>query len=258
MKVGEGSVVVLAATAGERSAIAAAMAGAVTEQVAGRTWTRGGVGAHPVVLVTGGLGAVNTAQALTCALQGVRPAWVLQIGVGGAFPAAALAVGDLAVADTEYYGDVGVRTAAGWQPAEALGIPLVECDGVALYNRFEADASWVAWAVSRLHSRAAPGGARMAVGPFLTVQECTGTAVLAAERYARWQPICENMEGAAAAHICRLYGVPLVEIRGISNVVEDRRRESWDLPGAADRAQRAALALLRRSDPNHAERPWNL
>jgi futalosine hydrolase len=258
MNLGEGSVVVLAATPGEQSAIAAAMVGAVAEQVAGRTWLRGYVDARPVELVTGGLGAVNTAHALTRVLQGRRPAWVLQIGVGGAFPAAALSKGDLAVANTEYYGDVGVRTAAGWQPAEVLGIPLFECNGVALYNQFQADPGWTAWAVGRLRSGARPGGARLAVGPFLTVQECTGTARLAAERYARWQPICENMEGAAAAHICRLYGVPLVEIRGISNVVEDRRRESWDLPGAADRAQRAALVLLRHPDPSAAELPWNL
>ena len=71
MKVGEGSVVVLAATAGERSAIAAAMAGAVTEQVAGRTWTRGGVGAHPVVLVTGG-GLQGQSLDVLAGLDGVR------------------------------------------------------------------------------------------------------------------------------------------------------------------------------------------
>ena len=52
------------------------------------------------------------------------------------------------------------------------------------------------------------------------------------------------MEGAAAAHLCMLYGVPFLELRGISNRVEDRRRETWDLDLAANRAQQAAGSLV--------------
>jgi futalosine hydrolase len=52
------------------------------------------------------------------------------------------------------------------------------------------------------------------------------------------------MEGASAAHLCRLYDVPFLEVRGISNLVQERRRHLWDLPLAADRAQRAALRLI--------------
>ena len=40
-----------------------------------------------------------------------------------------------------------------------------------------------------------------------------------------WPPlgrVAESMEGAAAAHICALYGVPFLEIAGISNMVADR------------------------------------
>jgi futalosine hydrolase len=55
------------------------------------------------------------------------------------------------------------------------------------------------------------------------------------------------MEGAAAAHVSRLYEVPFLEIRGISNLVEDRRTEDWDLPLAATNAQRAGMELLCRS-----------
>ena len=56
------------------------------------------------------------------------------------------------------------------------------------------------------------------------------------------------MEGAAAAHICLMYGVPFAEVRGISNLVVDRDRESWDLPAAADVAQRAAIHLISEFD----------
>ena len=45
----------------------------------------------------------------------------------------------------------------------------------------------------------------------------------------RWGAVCENMEGAAAAHVSLLYGVPFAEARGISNIVEDRDRSRWDI-----------------------------
>ena len=45
-----------------------------------------------------------------------------------------------------------------------------------------------------------------------------------------------------------LYGVPFLEVRGVSNVVADRDRSAWDLEGAAARAARAALAIAARLD----------
>ena len=62
------------------------------------------------------------------------------------------------------------------------------------------------------------------------------------------------MEGAAAAHICTLYGVPFLEIRGISNLVMDRDRGSWRLERAAEVAARAAAALCADLDALLSER----
>jgi len=38
------------------------------------------------------------------------------------------------------------------------------------------------------------------------------------------------MEGAAVAHICSMYGIPVIEIRGISNIIEDRDMKKWNIP----------------------------
>lgn len=193
-----------------------------------------------MVLVEGGLGAVNTAQALTCMLEAQPPDWVLQIGVGGAYTAAGLALGDWALACEEVYGDLGVQTPAGWRGAAEIGIPVLQQERP-YYNSFPLEPAWV----ERARAALEPLGP-VAVGPFVTVQECSGTKALGDERQRRFNAVCENMEGAAAAHICRLYGVPFVELRAISNQVEDRRREDWDLPLACRRAQQGARALLQR------------
>ena len=52
------------------------------------------------------------------------------------------------------------------------------------------------------------------------------------------------MEGAAIAHICRIYGIPFVEIRGISNMVEDRDKGKWDIELASENCQKAVLHFL--------------
>jgi futalosine hydrolase len=55
--------------------------------------------------------------------------------------------------------------------------------------------------------------------------------------FRRFGGICENMEGGAAAQVATLYGVDCLEVRGISNLVEDRDLSRWDIPLAAERAQ---------------------
>ena len=240
------AILLLTATAGEQQSIVDQLTEPVRYSLSGRRVSRGGLRDRPVWVMETGLGAVNTAHALTVALQADRPRLVLQVGVGGAYATAGQAVGDLAVATEENYGDLGVRTPEGWQPAAAIGISVLEVGEERYFNRFPLQESLVAFASAALGGLSwADGEPGLVAGPFVTVQECSGTAQLGAERAELFAgAVCENMEGAAAAHICRLYAIPFLEVRSISNLVEDRRRESWDLTLAADRAQRAAVHLI--------------
>ena len=240
-------ILLLTATAFEQRRLLAQMQETVHQVVSGKTWHRGFLGRAEVQVVETGIGAVNTAHALTCVLESVRPALVLQVGVGGGYPGAGLEIGALVLASSESYGDVGVRTRNGWQSAELIGIPLLQQDED-YFNHFSLDEALVSRARDLLLPAAWDGEPpRVQVGPFVTVQECSGLAALGREREAHFGALCENMEGAAAAHLCRLYGVPFLELRGISNQVEDRQVEQWNLPLASARAQRAGLHLLHKA-----------
>jgi futalosine hydrolase len=87
-------------------------------------------------------------------------------------------------------------------------------------------------------------GVRLVRGRFLTVSSCSGTRARGLELSRRHQAICENMEGAAGALIALRYGVPCMEIRGISNLVEDRDLSRWDLPRALEAAQRFVIKIV--------------
>lgn len=232
---------ILTASNREQLVLRARVKRALRVSLGHRSLILGRIGVHEVALLETGIGAVNTAQALTAALETGRPDVVLQAGVGGAYVRSGLQVGDLSVASEEVYGDFGVRTPEGWQGADALGIPVLKGDPDR-YNRFPVDPGRAALAESTLRDAAL--SPTVALGRFLTVQTCSGVEAEANALADRFIAICENMEGAAAAHVCALYGVPFVEIRGISNRVVDRDRSAWDIPLAAERAQQAALAAL--------------
>ena len=53
------------------------------------------------------------------------------------------------------------------------------------------------------------------------------------------------MEGAAAAQACENFGVPLLELRGISNPTGTRDPQQWDVVGGATAAQQGILKLLK-------------
>jgi futalosine hydrolase len=52
------------------------------------------------------------------------------------------------------------------------------------------------------------------------------------------------MEGFAVAFACRLRGVPLDVIRGISNTAGDRDKTRWDIPGGLRAAGDLAVQTI--------------
>jgi futalosine hydrolase len=191
-------------------------------------------------LVVTGIGPVNAAHALTSYLAThQKPTVVIQAGIAGGYVPTGLAVGSVVLADTEIYGDLGLLTVEGWKPMEAIGIPVVAArDGQpARFNYFPLDEKLVARAST-------VGGAAIArTGPFLTLSVVTGVRAVGDELHARFGALCESMEGAAAAHVCALNDVPFLEVRGISNLIEDRDRGKWRIQEAAQAAQAVALKL---------------
>ena len=235
---------VLTATRLEQATIVEAMGGIEPTVFAHRHCVFGQIFGHRVAVVETGIGATNTAQALTAFLQSQKVNLVVQVGIGGAFASSGLGVGDLAVATEEILGEFGVVDRSGWSDGRTIGIPLID-SYPPIYNHIELDEAAVRRSQTSSQTVATKSDTQCKAGPFLTVQNVTGTDEQAAILDARFGALCENMEGAAAAQICRLYDVPFTEIRGISNIVGSRDLSKWDIPAAARIAQSAVLELIR-------------
>ena len=180
-----------------------------------------------VAIVRTGVGAVNAAHAATVFLERTGAASIVVCGIGGAYPGSGLSVGDVVCAETECYGDLGADSPAGFLDMQALRFPVVD----ATHPLFNV-----------LPLQLFPARRRV---PFVTVSTCTGTAAGAREIEERTSGSVENMEGAAVAHVGHLHGVPVGEVRGISNIVTNRDARAWRVQEAALAAQEAVLTWIR-------------
>jgi len=231
----------LSATQAEGSLLAKAL-GRCRKQVfpPGRC-ADGAIAGRPVVYAVSGIGKTNAAHAATLLIHYYMPSLIINFGVGGAYPSSGLALGDVAVATKEIYGDEGVITRKGMSDLREIGIPLLRKGRRGYFNDFPFDRGMVGSVMEIFRKK---DGYKVAKGAFVTVSACTGLREKAEEDERKFRAICENMEGAAVAHICALYGVPLIEIRGISNIVQDRDRDGWDLKKASLNCQKAVMELL--------------
>jgi futalosine hydrolase len=204
----------------------------------------GMIGDQRIVLCVGGLGKVNAAHAATLMLTRLDPEALIVFGIGGAYPSSGASIGDLAIASEEIAGDEGVLTREGFKDTEHIGIPLLKTATSLIFANFPASEPLVHRSLQSLAAHQGSLQGKTRVGPFVTLSTCTGTVARALNLEERYHGLCENMEGAAAAQVAELHGVPWLEIRGISNIVEDRDLKKWDIPNAAQKVQQAIQHIV--------------
>ncbi|HMK44876.1 MAG TPA: futalosine hydrolase [Dissulfurispiraceae bacterium] len=225
----------IVSTALEGKSVARCLAHKRAGEVAGVSFLSGriaeGARSGSIILCVSGIGKANAARAATLLIMLYRPDRIINFGVGGAYPSSGFGIGDIVVADSEHYGDEGLQTAAEFRDMRLLGFPLLRKEAEPLYNSFP------------LH---VPRGLRQEVraGGFVTVSTCTGTRAAGMKIEHHWSAVCENMEGAAIAHVGAAHDIPVTEFRGISNVIEDRTGaplSKEDVLRAAGRAEEFLL-----------------
>ena len=181
-------------------------------QVPGEPEFRGGIVHRDEYgfLVTG----VGIPCALATVLEVARrecPERILNLGIAGAYQNAGLTIGDIVIGDSDVYGDVGF---------ELPHTPWFRSAREATFGDFYRDPlPLTPWA-------SAP--AETPRGRGCTVNACTGTPGTGRLRAELFQAVFETMEGAAVAQAGAQLGIPVSEVRAISNIaaLRDMRPEN--------------------------------
>lgn len=184
-------------------------------------------------LLVAGVGVLETTLHLTrrLAVDPGRYSLVVNFGVAGAYPASGTKLLEICLADREVLADLGICRG---EEVDPLNVSLTG----PLFFPLNDHVTVQAGNILNQHNFA------NRIGTFITV-----SAVSATRRRGDWlcrthHALCENMEGAAVARVCQEFGLPCIEVRCISNMVEDRDAAAWQLAPAIHRCAEAVTLLV--------------
>jgi adenosylhomocysteine nucleosidase len=211
--------------------------------VGGFRFVAGELEGAEVALLKCGIGKVNAAVGCALLIDRFGPEFVVNTGsAGGLLPE--LTFGDVVISDGLLEHDVDV-TAFGYEPGQIPGLPAV----------FPADLSLVERAERAVDGLKARGGLPASLN---RVRGIIGSGDLFVHRpedieriRSRFPGLCAvEMEGAAIAQTCALFGTPVLVIRALSDVAGKESPMKFDefLPLASRNSSEIVRALVRKGD----------
>lgn len=185
-----------------------------------------------ISLLVTGIGGVESAWSIMnyFAHHG-KPDILINTGIAGSF-SKRWPVGSVVVTGSDTFGDLGID------------------DNGTLKTLFEAgldDPDVFPFEEGRIYADASLTEMVRGLWPVVngvTVNRVTGTEEGAEWLRAHLQADIETMEGAAVCYVCKKESVPVIGIRGISNMAGLREREKWDIKGALTAASKAVEQFI--------------
>lgn len=181
-------------------------------------------------VIIGGVGPMSAAARTARELASRPYDLVVCAGICGGFVGRA-DVGSIVVASEIICADLGAEAPEGYMSVDELGFGSA-CIGVdsALSGSLTA-------AVKK-------AGIAAVCAPILTLSTVTGTAQTAAELLARVPTAAaEAMEGFGVATAALDFGLPIVELRAVSNAIGPRDKSAWRIKEALGALEQASSAL---------------
>jgi len=184
-----------------------------------------------------GVGVVEATLSLSRMLERRKGEFeaVIHFGVGGAYVESSgkgAKLLELCLAREEIFGDFGICHK---DHIESLPEHLIH------KSRYPLDTNLLKQCIEVLDKQ----NIAFLQGTFVTVAGVSATAKRGDMLKNQYDALCENMEGAAVARVCEHFSLPLLEMRCISNYVENRDLSRWKLQEACQSAATYTAYVLR-------------
>jgi len=179
---------------------------------------------HSVDILITGAGMLQTAWHMGKVLAKNGYTLAINSGIAGSFTEK-IKTGDVVQVTEDILAELGAEDGARFLPVEELAIP----------------------AKSRFCATGAVPNAILDSLPEakgITVNRVHGDEESIRAIKQRLQPDIESMEGAAFFYACEMAGLHCIQLRAISNKIEKRNRESWNIPLAIQNLNRKLISIL--------------
>ncbi len=185
---------------------------------------------NEVDILIAGIGMPFTIYNLTKALLRKKYDIIINVGIAGSF-SGNLKIGEVVQVKNEEFADLGIRSKDSFSTLFDTGFiktnifPFVD-------GKLKA---------TNLKNLLIPELVRV---NGITVNAVNGNKKEIEELKKKFNPDIESMEGAAVFYVCLMEKVAFTEIRSISNYVEERNKENWDIPLAINNLIKITSKIL--------------
>jgi futalosine hydrolase len=181
-------------------------------------------GKTPFDVVITGVGMVATAFAMGSHFAVKKYDLAINLGIAGSFDLD-IPLGEVVEVIADELSELGAENDELFMPIAQLGF---------------GESRYLASSALRYHTKTIKVKAANAI----TVNTVHGNDLSIQRVTARLAPQLESMEGAAFFYSCQQAGVPCLQIRAVSNYVEKRNRDNWQIGLAIKNLNNFAIDLL--------------
>ena len=163
--------------------------------------------------------------------EGPAPSLVIGAGIAGSY-SPSLSIGSVVIARSDCFADVGLDDNGAFLPLFRSGMsgtdsyPFTE-------GRIHCSGKWFDLLAEKYTAVSAA-----------TVNMSSGSQAVIDRIRDTWNPDIETMEGAWLAYLCAMSETDWLSVRAISNMVEPRNLEKWDIPLALQQLQLTMTDIL--------------
>lgn len=179
-------------------------------------------------ILVSGVGPIHTTFALATILAQHRFDLVLNLGIAGAFNRS-LELGEVFQVVSDRFADVGIEEANG-NFTDLFEMQLMDWNEAPYIN-------------GKLYAPNAESKFLPQVAA-ITVSKVHGTAESIQKIAQKYAADLESMEGAAVFYACLQHKIDCLQLRSISNYVEPRNKDNWNIPLAIDNLNKVAIEMI--------------
>ena len=179
---------------------------------------------HELDFLISGVGMVATAYSLTGQLKNNHYDLAINCGIAGSFDRS-IQIGEVVTVKEDIFSELGAEN----------GNDFLSLDQIGLQGKNSFKNTFLLNAVSMSLLREVRS---------ITVNTIHGNDPTINTVINRFQPQIETMEGASFFFVCENENIPSLQLRSISNYIEKRNRESWNIPLAIKNLNKTLIKII--------------